>query len=186
MYMFLYVIVNFFFDCLTPGWFGWLTTLAVIELVCLLYVWNIDTTVVSIVQNFCSDQVWRHSNFFLLWLFRTAKCLTSTLHQGLRLAIWRERTHHCTVSAGNQTSTASWCMFTTPGLLFKLLSYCEWMQRCSNFPHLLLSLTVAVITVMSGSMAIALTSQRSRRRQFKNGTAWDVEVIKKIFFYHSI
>lgn len=117
-------------------------------------------------------------------LFRTAKCPTLTLYPGLRPAVWRGRTHLCTVSVGNQTSTASWCKFTTPGL-FQLLDQCEWIQWCSLiiFFYLFLPLTVAVIIVMSGSTAIALTSQRRRQRQFGNGTAWDAEVMGKIFFF---
>ncbi len=47
---------------------------------------------------------------------------------------------------------------------------------------LLLPLTVAVITVMSGSMATALTSQRRWRRPSENGTAWDAEVMIKSSF----
>lgn len=124
---------------------------------------------------------WDQLHLFFFSSLRTVKCPTLTLYQGLRPAVWRERTHHCTVSAGNQTSTASWCKFTHTCFKYSIaVNGCPWCS-CIVFFYLFLSLTVAVIIVMSGSMAIALTSQRRWRRQFGNGTAWDAEVMRETF-----
>lgn len=100
-------------------------------------------------------------------------------HQGQRAAAWRGRMHHCTASAENQTSTASWCKLTTQGMVINqyddVLSFIIWRMVV----YLYLSLAVAVIIAMSGSMAIVLALQRRWQRQSGSGTAWDAEVMGK-------
>lgn len=102
-----------------------------------------------------------------------------SLHQGQRAAAWRGRMHHCTASAENQTSTASWCKLTTQGMVINqyddVLSFIIWRMVI----YLYLSLAVAVIIAMSGSMAIVLASQRRWQMQSGSGTAWDAEVTGK-------
>lgn len=122
----------------------------------------------------------RHSP---LWFpFRIATCLILSRCRVLTLAVWTARTRLSTASAGNPTSTASWCELRhIPGLHESLwysqpIQWCHWINP-SFLPTPLPPDTVAVITVMNGFMAIASTSQRRRQIQFANGTAWDAEVM---------
>lgn len=63
---------------------------------------------------------------------------------------------------------------------------CRWTMHIPYFLPFLLSLTVDVITAMSGSMATAFISLRRWQRQSGNGTAWDAEVMGIYFLRHTI